>query len=91
MNTKELYQHEIKQVMAIIQSDETKNEAKCILANLCTIVKYYGNTTTAQYIKYSCDNCILGYNNKLNTFFDVGRNTEQIKGTYADALASKKR
>lgn len=44
--------------MAIIQSDETKNEAKCILANLCTIVKYYGNTTTAQYIKYSCDNCI---------------------------------
>lgn len=77
--------------MAIIQSDETKNEAKCILANLCTIVKYYGNTTTAQYINYSCDNCILGYNNKLNTFFDVGRNTEQIKGTYADALASKKR
>ena len=57
--------------MAIIQSDETKNEAKCILANLCTIVKYYGNTTTAQYIKYSCDDCILGYNNKLNTFFDV--------------------
>ena len=91
MNTKELYQHEIKQVMAIIQSDETKNEAKCILANLCTIVQYYGNTKTAQYIKYSCDNCILGYNNKLNTFFDVGRNTEQIKGTYADALASKKR
>ena len=51
----------------------------------------YNSEILWQYIKYSCDNCILGYNNKLNTFFDVGRNTEQIKGTYADALASKKR
>lgn len=40
---------------------------------------------------------VLGYNKKLKlkifrpTFFGVGRNTEQIKGTYADAFASKKR
>lgn len=54
--TEELYQSEIKQAMAMIQSDETKAEAEYILGNLRTIVKYYGNTTTAQHIKKSCDN-----------------------------------
>ena len=52
----ELYQAEIKQALAMMQSDETKAEAEYILGNLRTIVKHYGNTTTAQRIKTSCDN-----------------------------------
>lgn len=52
----ELYQAEIKQALAMMQSDETKAEAEYILGNLRTIVKHYGNTTAAQRIKTSCDN-----------------------------------
>ena len=52
----ELYQAEIKQALAMMQSDETKAEAEYILGNLRTIVKHYGNTTAALRIKTSCDN-----------------------------------
>ena len=52
----ELYQAEIKQALAMMQSDESKAEAEYMLGNLRTIVKHYGNTTTAQRIKTSCDN-----------------------------------
>ena len=39
----------------MLQSEESKAKAEYILGNLGTIIKHYGNTTTAQYIKKSCD------------------------------------
>lgn len=40
----------------MLQTDEAKAEAEYILGNLRTIIKHYGNTTTAKNIKISCDN-----------------------------------
>ena len=40
----------------MFQSEEAKAEAEYILGNLSTIIKCYGNSTTARYIKKSCDN-----------------------------------
>lgn len=54
--TEEIYQAEIKKALKMFRSEEAKAEAEYILGNLRTIVKYYGNTTTARHIKNSCDN-----------------------------------
>ena len=54
--TEEIYQTEIKEALAMLQTDEAKAEAEYILGNLRTIIKHYGNTTTAKNIKISCDN-----------------------------------
>lgn len=54
--TEEIYQTEIIEALSMLQSDESKAEAEYILGNLRTIIKHYGNTTTAKKIKISCDN-----------------------------------
>lgn len=53
--TEKIYQAEIKKALEMLQSEESKAKAEYILGNLGTIIKHYGNTTTAQYIKKSCD------------------------------------
>lgn len=54
--TEKIYQEEIKKALEMFKSEEAKAEAEYILGNLRTIIKCYGNTTTARYIKKSCDN-----------------------------------
>lgn len=53
--TEAVYQREIAAALATIESDNVRANAEYILGNLATIVKHYGNTTIAQYIKTSCD------------------------------------
>lgn len=54
--TEKKYNDDIKAALAMLTTDEAKAKANYILNNLKTIIKYYGGTSTAQYIKTSCDN-----------------------------------
>ena len=54
--TEEIYKNEVKEALAMLQSNETKAEAEYMFGNVVTIIKYYGNTKTALHIKTSCDN-----------------------------------
>lgn len=45
----------------MLQTDEAKAEAEYILGNLRTIIKHYGNTTTAKTSKSLVTIGILGY------------------------------
>lgn len=54
--TEELYKNEITASLAMLTTDEAKAKAYYILGKLLTVIKNYGNTTTAQFIKTSCDN-----------------------------------
>lgn len=49
------YNNEVKSALAMMTTDEAKAKAHYILNNLVTIVKFYGNTTTGQHVKTSCD------------------------------------
>lgn len=53
--TEYLYQREVKAALAML-SDEARAEAEYMLGNNKTVVKHYGNTPAAGYIKTSCDN-----------------------------------
>lgn len=53
--TEKIYEAEKKAALAMLRTDEAKAKAQYILFNLKTIIKHYGNTTTAQHIRTSCD------------------------------------
>ncbi|MDE6715031.1 MAG: hypothetical protein K2J74_00935, partial [Muribaculaceae bacterium] len=55
-NTEEIYNREIELALNMMETDGARAEAHYILGNLKTIVKLYGNTSTAQFVKSSCDN-----------------------------------
>ncbi len=40
----------------MLTTDEARAKANYILGNLATVVKHYNNTSTARFIKTSCDN-----------------------------------
>lgn len=54
--TEAIYSKEIKAALAMFVTDEERAKAEYLLGNLRTVVKRYGSTATAQYIKTSCDN-----------------------------------
>lgn len=54
--TDELYDREIAASLAMLTGDEALAKAHYILGNLKTVIKRYGNTTTARHVKTSCDN-----------------------------------
>ena len=55
-DTEAIYDREIKAALAMLESDEARAKAEYILGNLATVVKRYGKTTTARFVKTSCDN-----------------------------------
>ncbi|MDE6854181.1 MAG: hypothetical protein K2J38_03905 [Muribaculaceae bacterium] len=54
--TEELYQREVKAALDMLSTDEARAKAQYILGNLKTIVKRYPGTTTAEFVRSSCDN-----------------------------------
>lgn len=54
--TEGIYEKEVAAALAMLATDEAQAKANYILGNLRTVVKRYGNTTTARYVKSSCDN-----------------------------------
>ncbi len=56
VKTEEIYKREVAKALAMLKSDEAKAEAEYILGNLKTVVKRYEGTSTAQFVKTSCDN-----------------------------------
>ena len=54
--TEAIYEREVSAALAMLTTDEARAEAEYILGNLKTIIKRYGNTSTANIIKSSCDN-----------------------------------
>lgn len=52
----ERYNREVTAALAMLTTDEARAKAEYILGNLKTIVVKYGNTTTGQFVKSSCDN-----------------------------------
>lgn len=54
--TERIYKRQVEEALAMLESDEAKAKANYILGNLATIIKNYGNTPTARYVKTSCDN-----------------------------------
>lgn len=54
--TETLYNEEIRAAMAMLKSDEARAEAEYILGNVKTVIKRYGETSVAKYIRTSCDN-----------------------------------
>ncbi len=54
--TEARYEHEIKAAMSMLASDEAKAKAEYMLGNVATVIKHYGNTSTAQHVRASCDN-----------------------------------
>lgn len=55
-HTEIIYEREIAAALSTIESVDERAHAEYILGNLATIVKHYGNTTIARYVKTSCDN-----------------------------------
>lgn len=55
-NTEELYKKEVAASLAMLTTDEARAKANYILGNLATVIKHYNNTSTARFIKTSCDN-----------------------------------
>lgn len=53
---KHQYQSEIRASLAMLTDDNARAQAQYILGNIKTIIKHYGNTTTARFIKNHCDN-----------------------------------
>ena len=52
----ERYTREVATALAMLKTDEARAKAEYILGNIKTIVVKYGNTTTGQFVKSSCDN-----------------------------------
>ena len=52
----ERYTREVTAALAMLKTDEARAKAEYILGNIKTIVVKYGNTTTGQFVKSSCDN-----------------------------------
>lgn len=50
------YDRDIKAAMAMLKSDEARAKAEYLVGNLKTVIRLYGNTHTAKYLKASCDN-----------------------------------
>lgn len=49
------YNRDIEAALAMLESNEAKAKAEYILGNLKTVVARYGDTTTGQFVKTSCD------------------------------------
>lgn len=54
--TEDIYKKEVEASLAMLTTDEAKARAHYILRNLATVVKLYGDTSTAKLVKTSCDN-----------------------------------
>lgn len=54
--TEGIYEKEVAASLAMLATDEARAKANYILGNLKTVVKRYGNTSTARYVRTSCDN-----------------------------------
>ena len=50
------YHREVSEALAMLTTDEARARANYILGNLRTIVTRYPDTSTAAYVKTSCDN-----------------------------------
>lgn len=50
------YNDEVAAALAMLKTDDAKARANYILGKRATIIKLYGNTSTARFIKTSCDN-----------------------------------
>lgn len=50
------YKNEVAAALAMLKTDEAKAQANYILGKRATIIKLYCNTSTARFIKTSCDN-----------------------------------
>lgn len=55
-NTEDEYNRNVEKALAMLESNEAKAKAEYILGNLKTVVARYGDTTTGQFVKTSCDN-----------------------------------
>lgn len=55
-NTEEIYNREIELALNMMETDEARAETHYILGNLKTIIKRYNDTSTARFVKSSCDN-----------------------------------
>ena len=54
--TEKLYRREVAASFAMLTTDEARAKANYIMGNLATVVRYYGKTPTARWVKASCDN-----------------------------------
>lgn len=50
------FRHMTRQALSILRSDEAKAKAHYRLGNLAAVVKHYGETETADFVRRSCDN-----------------------------------
>lgn len=53
--TERIYEEEIKGALSMLATDEARAKAHYILRNLKSVVRDYGTTSTAQFVKASCD------------------------------------
>ncbi len=54
--TEAIFRQEVDAALAMLSTDEARAEANYILGNLRTILKFFPETSTADFIKTSCDN-----------------------------------
>lgn len=54
--TEQIYEREVNAALDMLATDEARAKAQYILGNLKTVVKRYGDTSTARFVKTSCDN-----------------------------------
>ena len=55
-STESLYYSEIQASLAMLETDEARAKAEYFLGNLVTVIRHYPNTSTATFVKTSCDN-----------------------------------
>ncbi len=55
-HTEEVYNREVAAATAMLKTDEARAKAAYILGNLKTVIRNYPSTSTAAFIKTSCDN-----------------------------------
>ncbi len=54
--TESLYYSEIQASLAMLETDEARARAEYVLGNLVTVIRRYPGTSTATFVKTSCDN-----------------------------------
>lgn len=52
----EKYEKEVNEALASLVTDDAKAEAQYMLGNIKTVIKYFPDTPTAEYIQTHCDN-----------------------------------
>lgn len=55
-HTEEVYNREVAAATAMLKTDEARAKAAYILGNLKTVIRHYPSTSTAAFLKTSCDN-----------------------------------